>query len=109
MAPSPARRRGLCLRQGANVVQHPYHCAELTTIPEGCRLYAEGVCVAVNSLAIASIVLGGSFAAALVGMILHIKLPDRHLDPDSRARNGADRHNVRAGAKSADRISFQLL
>jgi hypothetical protein len=38
----------------------------------------------VNSLAIASIVLGGSFAAALVGMILHIKLPDRHLDPDSR-------------------------
>jgi hypothetical protein len=38
----------------------------------------------VSSLAIASVILSGSFGAALVGMILHVKLPDRHLDPDSR-------------------------
>jgi hypothetical protein len=38
----------------------------------------------VNSIAIASIVLGGSFGAALVGMVLHVKLPDRHLDSESR-------------------------
>ena len=37
-----------------------------------------------NSFAVASVVLGGSFGAALVGMVLHIKLPDRHLDADSR-------------------------
>lgn len=37
-----------------------------------------------NSFAIASVVLGGSFGAALLGMALHIKLPDRHLDSDSR-------------------------
>jgi hypothetical protein len=38
----------------------------------------------VSSLAIASVVLGGSFGAALIGMVLHVKLPDRHLDQDSR-------------------------
>jgi Protein of unknown function (DUF4239) len=38
----------------------------------------------VSSIVIASVVLGGSFGAALVGMVLHVKLPDRHLDPDSR-------------------------
>ena len=37
-----------------------------------------------SSLAIASLVLGGAFGAALVGMVLHVKLPDSHLDPDSR-------------------------
>jgi hypothetical protein len=38
----------------------------------------------VSSFAIAAVVLGGSFGAALVGMVLHVKLPDRHLDSDSR-------------------------
>jgi hypothetical protein len=38
----------------------------------------------VSSFAIAAVVLGGSFGASLVGMVLHVKLPDRHLDPDSR-------------------------
>jgi hypothetical protein len=37
-----------------------------------------------NRLAIASIVWGCSFGAALVGMVLHVKLPDRHLDAESR-------------------------
>ena len=37
-----------------------------------------------SSFAIAAVVLGGSFGAALVGMVLHVKLPDRHLDSDSR-------------------------
>ena len=37
-----------------------------------------------NAFVIASIVLAGSFGAALVGMVLHVKLPDRHLDADSR-------------------------
>jgi hypothetical protein len=37
-----------------------------------------------SSLAIASIVLAGSYGAALLGMVLNIKLPDRHLDPNSR-------------------------
>ena len=31
-----------------------------------------------------AIVAGCSFGAALVGMVLHIKLPDHHLDADSR-------------------------
>jgi hypothetical protein len=38
----------------------------------------------VSSFAIASVVLGCSFGAAIVGMVLHVKLPDRHLDADSR-------------------------
>ena len=37
-----------------------------------------------SPLAVASIVLGCSFGASIVGMVLHVKLPDRHLDPDSR-------------------------
>ena len=37
-----------------------------------------------NPLAVASIVLGCSFGSALVGMVLHVKLPDTHLDADSR-------------------------
>jgi len=35
-------------------------------------------------LAIASLVFGCSFGAAVIGMVLHVKLPDRHLDQDSR-------------------------
>jgi len=38
----------------------------------------------VSSLAIASLVFGCSFGAAVIGMVLHVKLPDRHLDQDSR-------------------------
>jgi hypothetical protein len=38
----------------------------------------------VSPFAIASVVFGCSFGAALIGMILHVKLPDRHLDADSR-------------------------
>ena len=37
-----------------------------------------------SSFAVASIVFGCSFGAALIGMVLHIKLPDDHLDSDSR-------------------------
>ena len=37
-----------------------------------------------SSLAIASLVFGCSFGAAVIGMVLHVKLPDRHLDQDSR-------------------------
>lgn len=37
-----------------------------------------------NSFVIASVVFGGSFVAALIGMLLHVKLPDRHLDADSK-------------------------
>jgi predicted transposase YbfD/YdcC len=37
-----------------------------------------------NSLAIASVVFGCSFGAALIGMTLHVKVPDHQLDPDSR-------------------------
>jgi hypothetical protein len=37
-----------------------------------------------SSLAIASVVFGCSFGAALIGMVLHVKLPDNHLDQDSR-------------------------
>jgi Na+/H+ antiporter NhaC len=37
-----------------------------------------------SPFAIAAIVAGCSFGAALVGMVLHIKLPDNHLDSDSR-------------------------
>jgi hypothetical protein len=37
-----------------------------------------------SSFAIASVVFGCSFGAALVGMVLHVKLPDRHLDAESR-------------------------
>src|SRR5690242_9663095 len=37
-----------------------------------------------SSFAIASVVFGCSFGAALIGMVLHVKLPDRHLDSDSR-------------------------
>ena len=36
-----------------------------------------------SSLAIASIILGCSFGAALIGMVLHVKLPDDHLDGNS--------------------------
>jgi hypothetical protein len=32
----------------------------------------------------AAVVLGGSIVAALIGMILHVKLPDHHLDADAR-------------------------
>ncbi len=38
----------------------------------------------VSPFAIASVVLVCSFGAALVGMVLHVKLPDRHLDAESR-------------------------
>jgi hypothetical protein len=38
----------------------------------------------VNPLAIASIVWGCSFGAALVGKVLRVKLPDRNLDAESR-------------------------
>ncbi len=37
-----------------------------------------------SSFAIASVVFGCSFGAALIGMVLHVKLPDHHLDSDSR-------------------------
>jgi hypothetical protein len=37
-----------------------------------------------SPFATALVVLGGSFGAALAGMILHVRLPDRHLDSDSR-------------------------
>ena len=37
-----------------------------------------------SAFAIASVVFGCSFGAALIGMILHVILPDRHLDADSR-------------------------
>lgn len=37
-----------------------------------------------NSFVIALAVFGGSTCAALVGMVLHVKLPDRHLDPNSK-------------------------
>ena len=37
-----------------------------------------------SSLAIASVVFGCSFGAAVIGMVLHVKLPDHHLDRDSR-------------------------
>ena len=66
-----------------------------------------------SSFAIASIVFGCSLGAALIGMVLHVKLPDRHLDADSRdvvkLVMGPDRHHGHAGAKSADRIREQLL
>jgi hypothetical protein len=38
----------------------------------------------VSAFAIASIVLGCSFGAALVGMVLHVKLPDDHLDEEAK-------------------------
>ena len=37
-----------------------------------------------SSFAIALVVFGCSFGAALIGMVLHVKLPDHHLDTDSR-------------------------
>ena len=37
-----------------------------------------------SSLAIALVVFSCSFGAALIGMVLHVKLPDHHLDADSR-------------------------
>ena len=37
-----------------------------------------------NSFVVASVVFGCSFSAALIGMLLHVKLPDSHLDADSR-------------------------
>ena len=37
-----------------------------------------------SPFAIAAIVAGCSFGAALVGMVLHVKLPDHHLDADSQ-------------------------
>ena len=36
-----------------------------------------------NSFVIASVVFGGSFVAALVEMLLHLKLPGSHLDAGS--------------------------
>ena len=42
-----------------------------------------------SPFAIASLVFVCSSGAALVGMVLHVTLPDHHLDPDSReARPG---------------------
>jgi hypothetical protein len=38
----------------------------------------------VNALAIGLIVLGCSFVSALIGMLLHSRLPDSHLDAESR-------------------------
>jgi hypothetical protein len=38
----------------------------------------------VSPFAIAAVVFGCSFGAALIGMVLHVKLPDHHLDTDSR-------------------------
>jgi hypothetical protein len=38
----------------------------------------------VSPLAVAWIVLGCAFGGALLGMILHVKLPDHHLDGDSK-------------------------
>src|ERR1700757_1297979 len=40
--------------------------------------------VAMPPIAIAFIVFGCSMAFALIGMVLHVKLPDNHLDSDSR-------------------------
>ena len=37
-----------------------------------------------SSFAVALVVFSCSFGAALIGMILHVKLPDHHLDADSR-------------------------
>src|SRR6476646_479453 len=37
-----------------------------------------------SSFTIAPVVFGCSFGAALIGMILHAKLPDHHLDTESR-------------------------
>jgi hypothetical protein len=37
-----------------------------------------------GSLAIAAVVLGCSFGAALLGMFLHLRLPEAHLDAESR-------------------------
>ena len=37
-----------------------------------------------NSLLIAAVVLGCSYGAALLGMLLHRRLPDQHLDAESR-------------------------
>ena len=37
-----------------------------------------------NSLDFASIVCGCSFGAAMIGMVLHVKLPDTHLDAESK-------------------------
>jgi len=37
-----------------------------------------------SSFAIALVVFGCSFGAALIGMVLYVKLPDHHLDTDSR-------------------------
>jgi len=37
-----------------------------------------------NSLVTATIIFGCSFGAGVVGMILHVKLPDHHLDADSK-------------------------
>src|SRR5271165_2345735 len=37
-----------------------------------------------SPFAIASIALGCCSSAAFAGMVLHVKLPDRHLDADSR-------------------------
>jgi hypothetical protein len=38
----------------------------------------------VSSIAIALAVFGGSTCAALAGMVLNVKLPDRHLDANSK-------------------------
>ena len=65
-----------------------------------------------SSLAIASVVFGCSFGAALIGMVLHVKLPDSHLDgiPGCReAGDGPDCHHVGARAQPAHRIHEQLL
>ena len=41
-------------------------------------------CIVLSPFATGAIVAGCSFGAALVGMVLHIKLPDHHLDANSR-------------------------
>jgi hypothetical protein len=38
----------------------------------------------VNPFAIAAVVFGCSFGAAIAGMVLHVKVPDRHLDSGSQ-------------------------
>src|SRR6185503_7972007 len=51
--------------------------------PPPASLKADRV-VTVSHFAIASLIFGCSFAAALVGMVLHVKLPAHHLDPRSQ-------------------------
>ena len=53
-------------------------------MPKSGRLKAKEGRITVSPFAIASVVFGCSFGTTLVGMVLHVKLPDRHLDADSR-------------------------